>query len=255
MSLEGLRRNFATHIVDPLVGMAGARAVTTDALVLGDSGTDCDTFNMVAGARLPGSHAAEAIARAIGAFGGRPFSWWLTSGDTPEDLGSRLEQAGLARAETELAMACDLPAAADPASDLRVRIVRTPADLAGYADVEHRNWEPPDTRVIAFYRSAAGRVLRADSPFLYVVGEAPSGEVVAAGEGCLTGDVVGLYGISTLTAWRRRGYGASICAAILSEAERRGARTAVLQASDDGAGLYRRLGFREIGHCTEYKPT
>jgi ribosomal protein S18 acetylase RimI-like enzyme len=254
MSLEGLRTNFAVHIVDPLAGMAGAGAANTEALVVGDSGTDCDTFNMVAGARLPADQADAAITRAIALFHGRTFSWWLTSGDTPGDLGARLERAGLQRAETELAMACDLPAAALAPSDLTVRVVRGEADLIAYADVNHRNWEPPDGRVTAFYARAAARVLRSDSPFIYVIGEAPTGEIVAAGEGCLTGAVVGLYGISTLAAWRRRGYGAAICTAILSEAERRGARTAVLQASDEGAGLYRRLGFIEIGHCTEYKP-
>ena len=255
MSLERLRANFATHIVDPLAGMPGARSLVTDALVLGDSGTDCDTFNMVAGASLPAAAADAAIARAVATFAGRPFSWWLTTGDAPEDLGARLERAGLRRAETELVMACPLPSGGAAASELQVRLVRNGAELAAYADVNHRNWDPPDTRVTAFFAAAAGRVLRADSPFLYVIGEAPGGEIVAAGEGCLTGSTVGLYGISTLAAWRRRGYAAAICTAILAEAATRGARVAVLQASDDGAGLYRRLGFQEIGRCTEYKPS
>jgi GNAT superfamily N-acetyltransferase len=254
VSLEGLRTNFATHIIDPLVGMTGARSAHSDHLVIGDSGSDCDTFNMVAGARLSVAEADHAIARAIGSFGGRPFSWWLTTGDTPDDLGLRLERAGLQRAETELAMACPLPIDASVVNDLNVRVVTSAADLAAYADVNHRNWEPPDTRVTAFFSAAAPRVLRTGSPFIYVIGETPTGEVVAAGEGCVTDEVVGLYGISTLKDWRRRGYGAAICLAILTEVARRGARTAVLQASDDGAGLYRRLGFHEIGHCTEYKP-
>jgi hypothetical protein len=40
----------------------------------------------------------------------------------------------------------------------------------------------------------------------------------------------------------------------LLDARAEGLELAVLQASDAGAGVYRRIGFAEFGAITEYKP-
>ncbi len=41
----------------------------------------------------------------------------------------------------------------------------------------------------------------------------------------------------------------------LREARTEGMRSAVLQASTEGAGVYARIGFAPFGEVTEYKPT
>jgi ribosomal protein S18 acetylase RimI-like enzyme len=261
-----LKVNFGAHITRPLMNPVGGSVYLEEALALGDSGTDCDTFNMIAGAsfgpEVPAARMREVIAQAIGSFEGRPFSWWVTTGDRPDDLGRHLEAAGLVAAESEVAMALPLQAPLPTAEPLRVERVTSAAQLVEYATVQAENWEPRDERVISFYRERAEYLLAPDSDLCYFLGYAPDGSVAAAGEGCLSDAVqwaptvrtLGLYGISTRKAWRRRGYGRAICRTLLEAGMAQGARLAVLQASADGLKLYEQLGFAPIGSVTEYKP-
>ncbi len=78
---------------------------------------------------------------------------------------------------------------------------------------------------------------------------------MATAELAVSEGVVGLYNISTLAAYRRRGFGTALARQPLLDARERGFRTAVLQAAPDAMGVDRRLGFRSFGDITEYKPT
>jgi ribosomal protein S18 acetylase RimI-like enzyme len=264
--LTCLKVNFGAHITRPLMNPVGGSVHLEEALALGDSGTDCDTFNMVSGVsfspEVPTERIQEVIAQVIGTFEGRPFSWWLMTGDTPADLGDHLQRAGLVAAESEVAMALKLPASLPEGGTLRFERVTTPEQLVEYATVQAENWEPRDDRVIDFDRARAEYLIAPDSGFYYLLGYAPDGSVAAAGEGCLSDAVewaptvrtVGLYGISTRKGWRRRGFGRVICRGLLEASMAEGAQLAVLQASADGLKLYEQLGFSRIGAVTEYKP-
>jgi predicted acetyltransferase len=60
--------------------------------------------------------------------------------------------------------------------------------------------------------------------------------------------VAGLYYVATLPAFRGQGIAAAMTVTPLLEARQMGMRVGVLQASDQGKGLYRRLGFET--YCT-----
>ena len=60
------------------------------------------------------------------------------------------------------------------------------------------------------------------------------------------GDDVSVQYVATDARFRRRGLAAQVVGAALAEARDDGVRTATLQASPDGFGVYERLGFRTV---------
>jgi len=250
--------NFLVHAAWAQRRLAGMRVIRSG-VTLVDSGLPCDTFNCILAARLTVGIADAAIDGALAHFraAGRPFSWWVGPADRPSDLGTRLEAAGLRRAEAELAMSvrieAALAAASPPPSELTVERVATRSQLAEFAAVNAANWTPPDENVVRFYALAAASLLSAASPLRYFVGRV-AGAPVATVELATGGGVAGIYNVATVEASRRRRYASAMIVRALEDARAEGLRTAVLQAAPDAVGIYRRLGFKEFGTITEYKP-
>ena len=99
--------NFVVHATWAPQRAAGMRTWARPILTLVDSGLACDTFNIACCARLPANEAKLHIGAALDFFaaGSNLFSWWVGPADLPPWLGELLLQAGLVRAESELAMA------------------------------------------------------------------------------------------------------------------------------------------------------
>jgi ribosomal protein S18 acetylase RimI-like enzyme len=259
--------NLAAHATWAQQRTPGMRVLDVAGVAAGDSGLRCDTFSVVSRARLSRADAARAVAAVLAHFRaeGRPFSWWVGPGDEPTDLGETLAAHGLAADESEVAMAVDLarptPADGAPAAsgapgalgELRITRATTAALLANFAAVNAANWDPPDVDVLTFYDRASPVLLGSDSPLCYWVGYVDE-RPVAAVETAFAGSVAGIYNVSTLAAFRRRGIGAAMVRHALDEARARGYRTAILQAARGAVGLYERAGFVAFGEFTEYKP-
>jgi GNAT superfamily N-acetyltransferase len=62
----------------------------------------------------------------------------------------------------------------------------------------------------------------------------------------------GIYGVETVSGWRRRGFARSLVEHMLADAYRRGARTATLQSTRMGQPLYESLGFAAAGRYEEW---
>ncbi|RIK37019.1 MAG: N-acetyltransferase [Chloroflexi bacterium] len=255
---EAADENLVTHATWVQRQTAGMAVIEESGLVLADSGLACDTFNLICHTRLDRDTAPAQIHRAIHYFANanRPFSWWTGPADQPADLGDLLLAAGLVRAETELAMAADLAQLAEvdlSPQGLRIERVRTLAQLHDFANLVAALWTPPDTNVVRFYELAAPLLLSAESPLWFYVGyldAVPVGTV----ELTVGGGVVGLYSVSTVATYRRRGFGSALTVWPLLDARTAGYTTAILQAAAAGVGIYKRVGFEVFGEITEYKP-
>jgi predicted N-acetyltransferase YhbS len=64
--------------------------------------------------------------------------------------------------------------------------------------------------------------------------------------------VADINGVATLPEYRRRGYGTAMTWAAVDEGAQRGAGAAVLSASEMGAPVYQRMGFRRTGTYRTY---
>jgi ribosomal protein S18 acetylase RimI-like enzyme len=84
-----------------------------------------------------------------------------------------------------------------------------------------------------------------DSALTFYTGKL-DGKVIAIALIFFSAGVAGIYLVNVLPKYGRRGVGRAITSALLLDAKNRGYLTGVLQASDMGKGLYRKMGFQEI---------
>jgi ribosomal protein S18 acetylase RimI-like enzyme len=74
-----------------------------------------------------------------------------------------------------------------------------------------------------------------------------NGRAVGAAMGYVLDDAVGVFGVAVVASARRRGYGTALTrAAMLTET----GFPAILAPSEEGASMYRRMGFEPVGELT-----
>jgi len=79
------------------------------------------------------------------------------------------------------------------------------------------------------------------------------GRVVAICAIVAAADVLGVYSLATHPNYRRLGYGEATVRTVVAEMQRRtGIERVILQSTEAGYGLYRRLGFRDATRFTVY---
>jgi GNAT superfamily N-acetyltransferase len=191
--------------------------------------------NAVLAAGLPAAAAAEAIGimrDEYAAAGISEYAAWVLPGE--DAMADELLSHGYRLNETTLAMGLDLDELTVGASE--VEVVRD--DWAEYV------------RIL----DVPGFLPQADpSAYFTVVGRLDAENVGSAMAFDHDGDC-GIYNVGTEDRARRHGVGTAMTARLLLDARDRGCRTATLQSTPIGEGVYARLGFRSLGTIREFVP-
>ena len=212
--------------------------------------------SVVVCARFAVGDADQRIAEIAAAFEARGtgFLWWLAPFHEPADLGARLVRAGLQYEGKAPAMAMDLeelPRDEALPSGLEIEPVTDEATLREFIQVLADEMGVPDgeqnpaaAHHAALLQETPPTLAGEPVPLRYL--GRMDGRPVATSRIAIAAGVAGLYAVATLPPWRGRGVGRAMTVAALEAGRSIGLRIGVLQASDSGVPVYRRLGFRTI---------
>jgi GNAT superfamily N-acetyltransferase len=218
-----------------------------------NSGLTDDTFNYVLDVDFSEAVAIDKINEITQYFKNTnaPFSWWISPYDKPSSLSTLLEKNGYQNTENNIAMYFDLDSWKIPTQSTtpELKIIRALDEntLHDFALVLAN-----DKHAFKTYFSWIAAILTDDDPIEYYVGYVDDKPVVR-GLSCYYASVAGLHWLSTTPDARKKGYGTAMQEYRLKRAKELGYHIAVLQASNEGYSLYRRLGYKECGIFKEYK--
>jgi len=211
-------------------------------------GSPAAFFNCVVRADLAARDVDETISSSRDRFVARgvPGTWHVDATMRPVDLGQRLVDHGFTHVGDDLGMALDLARAVPTPPALPGLTIEPVGDLTGLAEwaaALAAGFEFPAAWGAWFFERCRALGFAGPAPWRHWLGRL-DGRPVGTATVLVGRAASSLHNISTAPSARRRGVGAALTSAALAEARARGHRLAVLQASELGAPVYRRLGFQ-----------
>ncbi len=117
-----------------------------------------------------------------------------------------------------------------------------------FAEIMSVAFEIPETICAAIYGSEHAWM----SKFRGYVGFA-NGKAVTTAAAMITDDVIGLYSVATVPAYRRLGYAEAIMRQVIANAvQNDGVARTVLQSTRSGLSLYEKMGYRTVTNFNVY---
>jgi GNAT superfamily N-acetyltransferase len=174
------------------------------------------------------------------------FTWWMDAHLRSSTWESVLSRHGFRLSDDTPGMAVDLQALHEPTETvdgLEVRVVADEETLRMWAHVFTVGYGlPPDWEASVYDLQLQ---MGLEFPIRNYLGYL-NGEPVATSSIFFGGGAVGIYSVSTLPEARGKGIGAALTLRPLQNAREMGYRIAVLQSSEMGYNIYRKLGFRHL---------
>ena len=178
----------------------------------------------------------------------------VTLPETLDELDPIVQEIGLTEREVIPGMVLDpIPNARPrPPRALKIRRVRSPKEVDDHLQTGAVGFGAPqdyfDVWKPGILAGASGPWSRGSSYIGYAGGKPASTSLMIR-----TGDVAGIYFVSTLPEFRRRGFGEAMTWRAVADGRAAGCKLSCLQASKMGRPIYERLGFRVVEEYSEWK--
>lgn len=253
--VDQIDKNFHLHFWKIASQTAGMKAVHSNSLSYVDSGLSSDTFNVIHiqnGSKLT----PEAMDSTLSYFKERQLKYcvWINKENLTEQVESHFADAPLSLQNEEKGMALELSSyqILQNTQHNRISIVNNRDLLSDYASVIASNWSPRDENVMCYYQNAATGYLNPDNGVQLLVYYQEGTPVSTVELFATDHETVGAYGFATLQTHRGKGIGSALLTFAMNQAKEQGYKYLILQASEDGIGIYRRFGFKEYTTYFEY---
>jgi GNAT superfamily N-acetyltransferase len=183
------------------------------------------------------------------------FWWWVyPRGQSPGTSGA-LQNAGLRLIEKVPCMAVDLNDSLPEkqlSENITITIVKDKNDLLLWKDISFHGFEMPQRAREQYGSFVSLFDIGAKSPQKLFIAYF-KGKPVATSLLFTYNNSAGIYYVSTLPAYRNKGFGLMITQAAMQSAKKSGFKNVILQATPMGAKVYIRAGFKEYCHAEIYK--
>lgn len=201
-----------------------------------------------------GSDADERVSEAVEVWQqlGMSAMWHETPSTEPAGLGSILARHGfIPSVDPGMALVLDRTLERQPA-ELTIEPVTDEAGVLAWVNTFDLAFgTTPRGEAHPWLRAFAALYLGDQSPGRLFVGRV-DGEAVATSLAFLGGGAVGIYGVGCVPDRRGHGYGGALTVACERWGRDQGAGLAVLEASELGFPVYRRLGFETLFETTTW---
>lgn len=221
-----------------------------------DASVRSDTFNVVCGNHLCKTIKEHQVCSIIDYYHAKnyPFAWWVGPHTQQIGLEEILIKSGLKHVETEIGMAANVTELMldekQSIPHITLIEVETKDDFKRYGNIMASVFDPFDQEAVAFYEKIAPCFVKNDyvKMFLGLINGEPAGISLTINDGHMGG----VYDVVTHPRFQQKGIGTYMTKVALKQLIRDGCAVVGLQASNQGIGIYKKIGLKEYGTFKVY---
>jgi GNAT superfamily N-acetyltransferase len=224
----------------------GMKVFKSSGITYVDSGLSCDTFNIIH-IYDGGKVLTENIIDAVNYYRTRRLAYcvWICKENLTENAKAAIDRLNLKQQNLEPGMLLNLSNYEPIQSTNHINAVigNDVKLIQDYAEVVARNWTPTDLNVLEYYSKAASSILNSTNTVKFSIYYHENKPVSVIELFSSNDKTVGLYGLAALERYRGKGIGTALLTFVLNKCKELGFSNVILQASEDGFGIYKKLGF------------
>jgi ribosomal protein S18 acetylase RimI-like enzyme len=250
-----ISENFNQHSLRVPGQTPGMKVVYSESLTYVDCGLSCDTFNIIHilnGEKLT----KEELNQVLQYYRQKNFKYciWISDENLTPNVLSIFTQLSIQQQNKEPGMMLDLSAYQPVLNELhtQARRIETSTQLYDYSTSIAANWSPPDQNVKEYYKRVAEHILNKKNNIILTAHYENNKPVSVIEMFPTDSNTIGLYGLATLAEYRGRGIGSALMTYSLNMAKELRYKYVILQASEDGFGIYQKFGFKVYTTYYEY---